>query len=187
MPDTKFELRPTALHELKTIEVRKFEDERGFFVESYSRPALAALGVDLEFIQDNHSLSRAKGTLRGIHYQLPPFAQDKLVRVVRGKIWDVGVDLRKSSPTFGQWFGMELSAASQTQLLIPAGFGHGFVTLESDTEVIYKVTSLYSAEHDRGVAWDDPSLAIAWPLSEQPILSSKDRGLPLLADTQLFE
>jgi len=187
MSAAKFQLRPSSLHPVQVIQPHKFEDDRGFFVETYSRPALADLGLDLEFVQDNHSLSRIPGTLRGLHYQLPPFAQDKLVRVVRGSIWDVAVDLRKGSPTFRQWFGLELSGANQTQLLIPAGFGHGFVTLEPDTEVIYKVSSLYSAEHDRGVAWNDPELAVAWHLSGAPILSAKDQGLPSLADAELFE
>ena len=187
MDDAKFQLRRTALPPVMIVQPFKFEDERGFFVETYSRAALAGLGFNTEFVQDNHSLSKTPNTLRGLHYQLPPFAQAKLVRVVRGRIWDVAVDLRLNSPTFQQWFGLELSAANQTQLLIPPGFGHGFITLEADSEIIYKVSAGYSAQHDRGVAWDDPDLAIDWPVAGPPILSAKDSSQPPLATAEVFE
>jgi dTDP-4-dehydrorhamnose 3,5-epimerase len=156
-------------------------DERGFFLESYSFPRYAGAGINPVFVQDNHSRSVSKGVLRGLHFQVPPCEQNKLVRVTRGAIYDVVVDLRKSSPTFGKWRSFELSAANFNQLYIPAGFAHGFCTLEGNTEVQYKVDSPYSPGHDRGILWNDPDLAIAWPMTE-PILSVKDRGLPLLRD-----
>jgi len=185
---TNFTITPSPIPDVKIIQPRKFEDDRGFFVETWSQPALLAGGVDISFIQDNHSLSVATGTLRGVHFQRPPFAQDKLVRVVRGSVWDVAVDLRRSSPTFKQWFGLELSAANQTQLLVPIGFGHGFLTLEPDTEVIYKVSAPYSGQHDTGVTWDDEDLAIQWPLPvARPVLSAKDQTLPRLADAKTFD
>jgi dTDP-4-dehydrorhamnose 3,5-epimerase len=173
----------TALAGVKIITPRKLGDHRGFFSETYSRQAFAAAGIDLEFVQDNQSLSAQSGTMRGLHFQSPPFAQDKLVRVIRGAIFDVTVDLRASSPTFGQHFTVELSAANWRQLLIPIGFAHGFYTLEPDTEVLYKVTNYYSAAHDRGLAWDDEALGIAWPApKERVITSEKDRRHPLLRD-----
>jgi dTDP-4-dehydrorhamnose 3,5-epimerase len=179
----------TALAGVKIITPRKLGDHRGFFSETYSRQAFAAAGIDLEFVQDNQSLSAQSGTMRGLHFQSPPFAQDKLVRVIRGAIFDVTVDLRASSPTFGQHFTVELSAANWRQLLIPIGFAHGFYTLEPDTEVIYKVTNYYSAAHDRGLAWDDEALGIAWPApKERVIMSEKDRSHPLLRDlATIFE
>jgi dTDP-4-dehydrorhamnose 3,5-epimerase len=168
----------------------KFADERGFFSETYNRQELSAAGLDGEFVQDNHSLSRRPGTLRGLHFQLEPFAQAKLVRVIRGAVLDVVVDLRRSSPTFGQHVSVVLSAEAWNQLLVPVGCAHGFCTTEPDTEVCYKVSAAYSREHDRGLRWDDPSLAIAWPLPEGgPVLSAKDARLPLLAELgpdQLF-
>lgn len=183
----KFEITPTPLDGLLIVQPRAFEDSRGFFIESYNQTELAPLGVAQTFIQDNHSLSREIGTLRGLHFQTPPFAQDKLVRVVCGRIWDVAVDIRRASPTFGQWFGLELSAENKTQLLVPVGFAHGFVTLEADTEVIYKVSAPYSADCDAGIRWDDPALAVAWPLvGRAPVLSDKDMSLPLFADAAVF-
>ena len=183
----KFEITPTPLDGLLIVQPRAFEDSRGFFIESYNQTELAPLGIAQTFIQDNHSLSREIGTLRGLHFQRPPFAQDKLVRVVRGRIWDVAVDIRRASPTFGQWFGLELSAENKTQLLVSVGFAHGFVTLEADTEVIYKVSAPYSADCDAGIRWDDPGLAVAWPLAGRaPVLSDKDMSLPLLADAAVF-
>ena len=168
----------------------KFADERGFFSETYNRQELSAAGLDGEFVQDNHSLSHRPGTLRGLHFQLAPFAQAKLVRVVRGAVLDVVVDLRRSSPTFGRHVSIVLSAEAWNQLLVPVGCAHGFCTIEPDTEVCYKVTEKYSREHDRGIRWDDPSLAIDWPLSNGgPFLSDKDSRLPRLADLgedQLF-
>ncbi|WP_158813594.1 dTDP-4-dehydrorhamnose 3,5-epimerase [Methylocapsa sp. S129] len=173
----------TALAGVKVITPRKLGDHRGFFSETYNRQAFAAAGVPVEFVQDNQSLSAQPGTIRGLHFQTPPFAQDKLVRVVRGAIFDVAVDLRASSPTFGQYVSVELSAANWRQLLIPIGFAHGFCTLEPDTEVVYKVTNYYSAAHDKGLAWDDEALGIAWPTpKERAILSEKDRKHPLLRD-----
>ncbi|WP_296707233.1 dTDP-4-dehydrorhamnose 3,5-epimerase [Rhodoblastus sp.] len=173
----------TAISAVKIITPKKFGDHRGFFSEVYNRKAFAEAGIALEFIQDNHSLSAQVGTLRGLHFQSPPFAQDKLVRVTRGRILDVAVDLRKSSPTYGQHVAVELSAENWRQLLIPIGFAHGFVTLEPDTEVIYKVTNYYSAANDLGLAWDDPDLGIAWPVPPGGVtLSDKDTKHPRLRD-----
>lgn len=152
-------------------------------METYAQGDLASMGIHDVFVQDNQSLSRETGTLRGLHYQTPPYAQAKLVRVIAGRAWDVAVDLRPGSETFGQGFGLELSAANRTQLYIPSGFAHGFLTLEPDTEIAYKVTAPYDAASDAGVRWDDPTLAVAWPdLGRAPVLSDKDRNLPLLAD-----
>ena len=176
----------TALAGVRIITPRKLGDERGFFSETYNRQAFAAAGVALEFAQDNQSLSAERGTVRGLHFQTPPFAQDKLVRVLRGAIFDVVVDLRRSSPTFGQHLAVELSAANWRQLFIPIGFAHGFCTLEADTEVFYKVTNYYSAAHDRGLAWDDEALGIAWPFAKgRLILSERDRRHPSLRDLQI--
>jgi dTDP-4-dehydrorhamnose 3,5-epimerase len=173
----------TYLAGVKILTPRKIRDERGYFSETYNRQALAASGIDLIFVQDNHSLSTEKGVVRGLHFQSPPFAQDKLVRVVRGAILDVAVDLRASSPTFGRHVAVELSAANWRQLLIPIGFAHGFCTLEPDTQVLYKVTNYYSAIHDKGLAWDDRALGINWPIAvERAILSEKDRKHPILRD-----
>ena len=172
-----------AIPDVKIITPRRFGDHRGFFSETYSKPAFEAAGLDLDFVQDNHSLSASVGVLRGLHFQVPPFAQDKLVRVIRGRIFDVAVDIRRGSPTYGRWVGAEISAAAWNQILVPVGFAHGFVTLEPDTEVVYKVTAPYAPEHDRGLAWDDPDLAIAWPLDGiEAILSEKDTSHPRLAD-----
>ncbi len=184
---SKFEVTKTPLAGLKVVKPRVFEDDRGFFMESYTQADLATHGIGQVFVQDNHSLSREPGVLRGLHYQHPPFAQDKLVRVVKGRIWDVAVDIRQSSPTFRQWFGIELSAVNKLQLLVPIGFAHGFMTLEPDTEVIYKVSATYAADCDAGVRWDDPEIGIDWPIDGQPVLSAKDRVLPALADAKIFE
>jgi len=165
------------------ISTRRFGDERGFFLETYSARDFAALGIEESFVQDNHSLSAAVGTIRGLHFQLPPQAQAKLVRVLRGAILDVAVDLRRSSPTYGRHVAVELSAANGLQLYIPAGFAHGFCTLEPDTEVAYKVSAPYSPAHDRSLAWDDPDLALPWPFGAANVtLSEKDRGAPRLRD-----
>jgi dTDP-4-dehydrorhamnose 3,5-epimerase len=173
----------TAIPDVKIITPKKFGDHRGFFSEVYNRQAFTEAGIALEFIQDNHSLSAQVGTLRGLHFQSAPFAQDKLVRVTRGRILDVAVDLRKSSPSYGQHVAVELSAENWRQLLIPIGFAHGFVTLEPDTEVIYKVTNYYSAANDLGLAWDDPDLGIAWPVPPGGVtLSDKDTKHPRLRD-----
>jgi dTDP-4-dehydrorhamnose 3,5-epimerase len=176
-------VEPTFLPEVKIITPKKFGDHRGFFSEVYNARAFAEAGLDLAFVQDNHSLSASVGTLRGLHFQSPPFAQDKLVRVTRGKILDVAVDIRRSSENFGRYVAVELSAENWRQLLIPIGFAHGFCTLAPDTEVIYKVTNYYSAANDLGLAWDDPDLAIDWPFApEKVVLSDKDRKHPRLSD-----
>jgi dTDP-4-dehydrorhamnose 3,5-epimerase len=166
----------------------RFGDGRGYFSETYNRQVFAASGIGDEFVQDNHSLSAPVGTVRGLHYQLPPFAQAKLVRVVRGAVQDVAVDLRRDSPTFGAHVAATLSAANGHQLYVPLGFAHGFCTLEPDTEVVYKVTAYYSREHDRGIRWDDPALDIAWPVQPAAaVLSAKDLTLPSLADVPAAE
>lgn len=177
-------IHPTIFPEVKLIEPKVFRDHRGFFTESYNKKQLKELGVDIEFIQDNHSLSTEKGTIRGLHYQLNPMAQSKLVRVLAGSIYDVVVDIRENSPTYGKWEGFILNEENQRQLLVPKGFAHGFCTLEEGTQVFYKVDQYYSPEHDRGIAWDDPQLKIDWPINN-PILSDKDKILPLLSQAEI--
>ncbi|MEK3725855.1 dTDP-4-dehydrorhamnose 3,5-epimerase [Paenibacillus sp. FSL H8-0034] len=173
----------TKIQSVIIIEPAVFEDHRGFFMESYNGKMFQELGIENIFIQDNHSLSVETGVLRGLHYQLNPQAQTKLVRVTAGAIYDVVVDIRQKSPTFGQWVGVILSAANKRQLLVPQGFAHGFCTLVPNTEVLYKVDGYYSPEHDRGIAWNDPALAIDWPTTT-PILSHKDTKYPVLADAE---
>jgi dTDP-4-dehydrorhamnose 3,5-epimerase len=179
----------TAIPAVKIVTPKKHGDARGFFSEVYNRSDWDKASLEFTFVQDNHSLSAAMGTLRGLHFQTPPFAQDKLVRCARGRILDVAVDIRRLSPTFGQYVAVELSAENWRQMLIPIGFAHAFITLEPDVEVLYKTTAPYSAAHDRGVAWDDPAIGIAWPsLPGGPVLSDKDRRLPRLKDApELFE
>ena len=173
------------LSAIKIITPKKFGDHRGFFSEVYSRRALAELGVLTDFVQDNHSLSVEKGVLRGLHYQVPPMAQDKLVRVVRGAILDVAVDIRRSSPTFGRHVSAVISAENWNQIFVPAGFAHGFVTLQPNTEVLYKVTNYYSPAHERGIRFNDPALGIDWGVAESAaILSQRDREHPLLAEAK---
>jgi dTDP-4-dehydrorhamnose 3,5-epimerase len=168
---------------VKLIETRRFGDDRGWFMESYSKTRYAGLGVGVSFVQDNHSLSRPAGVLRGLHFQRPPHAQDKLLRCVRGRIWDVAVDVRRGSPTFGQWVAAELSAENGRQLFVPVGFAHGFITLEPDTEVEYKVSEFYAAQAEGGLIWNDPDLSLPWPAPPQgPTLSDKDVILPRLTD-----
>jgi dTDP-4-dehydrorhamnose 3,5-epimerase len=177
------EVEPTTIPDVKILTPKRFDDGRGFFSEVYNRRRLAEAGLDLNFVQDNHSVSTQAGTIRGLHFQIPPFAQAKLVRVVRGRLLDVAVDLRRSSPTFGQHVAVELSAENWRQLLVPAGFAHGFCTLEPNTEVLYKVTNYYSVEHDRGLAFDDPALGIPWPVTHaEAVLSEKDRKHPRLSE-----
>ncbi len=177
------QIEETALDGVKLITPKKFGDHRGFFSVTYSAADLAQAGIDTPFVQDNQSLSAEKGTVRGLHFQLPPFAQAKLVRVVRGAVLDVAVDIRQGSATYGRHVAVTLSAQNWQQLLIPVGFAHGFCTLEPDTEVIYKVSNVYSAPHDRGLMWNDPALAIDWPVGEQEaVLSDKDKTHPLLKD-----
>jgi dTDP-4-dehydrorhamnose 3,5-epimerase len=168
--------------DVKIINPKKFGDHRGFFSETYNKNALEDAGINLNFTQDNHSLSGQKGTIRGLHYQIPPFAQDKLVRVVKGSIYDVAVDMRRNSPTFGRHVSAVISTEAWNQILVPIGFAHGFCTLEPDTEVIYKVTNYYSSEHDKGILWNDPDLGIDWPVSDgEAVLSEKDRHQPRLS------
>ena len=176
-------LTPQSIPDVLLIEPAKHGDARGFFSEVWKRSALAARGFTADFVQDNHSHSQAVGVLRGLHFQRPPAAQGKLVRVIRGRILDVAVDIREGSPTFGQHVAVELSAENWRQLWVPRGFAHGFLTLEPDTEVIYKVDSEYDAAADAGIAWDDPALGIEWPLPPGgPTLSDKDRRAPRLAE-----
>jgi dTDP-4-dehydrorhamnose 3,5-epimerase len=179
------EVEALGLDGLKLIRTRRFGDQRGYFAETWNRRLFAAHGLDTDFVQDNVSLSRSPGTIRGLHYQTWPFAQAKLIRVVRGAILDVAVDLRRSSPTFGRHVSVVLSAEGGEQLFIPVGFAHGLCTLEADTEVAYKVSDFYSPEHDAGIIWNDPDLAIDWRLGvQQPTLSEKDATLPRLASIE---
>jgi len=172
---------------VKIVSPVKFGDARGFFCETHNDSIWEKAGLNYRFVQDNHSLSKDVGTVRGLHFQIEPFAQDKLVRVLRGRILDVAVDLRRSSPTYGQHVAVELSYENWKQIFIPIGFAHGFVTLEPDTEVLYKVTNFYSAAHERGVAWDDPQININWPInSSKAVLSPKDKLLPAFADLETF-
>ncbi|AUC56757.1 dTDP-4-dehydrorhamnose 3,5-epimerase (plasmid) [Sagittula sp. P11] len=177
------EFKDTPLPGLREITPRRFGDHRGFFSESYSAKVFAENGIDTVFVQDNHSLSAAVGTVRGLHFQSPPHAQAKLVRCGRGSIFDVAVDIRKGSPTYGQWYGTELSFENGRQLLVPAGFLHGFMTLQPDSEIVYKCSDFYAPECDGGVRWNDPGIGITWPeTGAAPVLSDKDAAAPLLAD-----
>ena len=173
-----------TLSPVRLVKPRRHGDARGWFTEVYSEPAFAALGIDCRIVQDNHSLSVPAFTLRGLHFQVPPRGQDKLVRCIRGRIFDVAVDVRQGSPTWGQWVGAELSAENGHQLFIPIGFAHGFVTLEANCEVTYKCSDTYAPAEDGGVHWDDPAIGIDWPIpaGAVPELSPKDVKQPLLAD-----
>ena len=173
-------VKPLAIRDVLLIEPKVFGDERGFFFESFNQKAFNELtGLDVQFVQDNHSRS-AKNVLRGLHYQLPPKAQGKLVRVVVGEVFDVAVDIRKDSPTFGKWVGEVLSADNKRQLWIPPGFAHGFLVLSEAAEFLYKTTDYYAPELERSIAWDDPEVAVRWPMSGLPVVSAKDRaGSPL--------
>ena len=171
-----------AIPEVRLLIPELHGDHRGFLVETYSRRTLSRTGIDTEFVQDNHSVSARRGTVRGLHFQVPPHAQDKLVRVVRGSVFDVAVDLRRGSPTYCRHVSVVLSTEAWNQVLVPAGFAHGFMTLEPDTEVVYKVSDYYAPDHDKGLVWNDPRLAIPWPIAQdEAILSEKDRRLPGLA------
>jgi len=168
---------------VKLLKPKRFEDPRGWFCETYNQKRFLELGIDVVFCQDNHSLSRPAGVLRGLHFQAPPHAQAKLVRCVRGRIWDVAVDIRAGSPTYGRWAGAEISADNGYQLFVPAGFAHGFVTLEPDTEVEYKVNAFYDKDSEGGLIWNDPALALPWPLpAGGPVVSDKDAVLPGFSD-----
>ena len=172
------------MNPVKLIKPRKFSDERGWFSEVYSEKDFLALGINATFVQDNHSYSKPIGTIRGLHFQSQPFGQDKLVRCVRGRIYDAAVDLRRGSPTFGKYVGAELSRDNGWQMYIPIGFGHGFVTLEADCEVAYKCTNYYAPQHDGGIVWNEPDINIDWqfPAGVTPTLSAKDIALPRLRD-----
>lgn len=177
------EFKSLDLEDVLEITPARFGDARGWFSETYSAARFAQAGIEIAFVQDNQSYSADAGVLRGLHYQSPPYAQDKLVRVLRGRIFDVAVDIRDGSPTFGRWCGCELSAEAGNQLLVPKGFAHGFLTLEPDCEVAYKVSNYYAPDCDRAIAWNDPDIAIGWPLGGlTPILSDKDRAAPRLSD-----
>jgi len=176
----------TSLEGVFILEPAVFHDERGFFLESWNRRAFVeSTGVDADFVQDNHSGSKL-GVLRGLHYQLPPNPQGKLVRAAVGSVFDVAVDIRRSSPTFGEWFGIELSTLNQRQLWIPIGFAHGFVTTSEWAEVHYKVTDYYSRSSERVLRWDDPDVGIEWPLSGAPLISEKDAGATGLREAEVF-
>lgn len=177
-------LTPLKLEGALLLEPVVHGDHRGFFMESYNEAVMEQLGVSYKFIQDNQSLSAEPGVLRGLHYQLNPKAQTKLIRVLTGAIYDVILDIRRNSPTFGQWIGVILSEHNKRQLLVPKGFAHGFCTLVPNTQVLYKVDEYYSPEHDRGILWNDPALNIDWPISE-PLLSDKDRTHSTFADAEM--
>jgi dTDP-4-dehydrorhamnose 3,5-epimerase len=174
----------TRLPEVHLIEPKVFGDARGFFMESWNRKTFAGLGLDLDFVQDNHSRS-GRGVLRGLHYQLRQ-PQGKLVRVVSGAVYDVAVDLRKSSPRFGQWTGHELSAENRHMLWVPPGFGHGFLVLSESADFLYKTTEYYAPEHERCVLWNDPAIGIDWPIAGEPALSAKDQAGRLLKDAEVY-
>lgn len=188
-------LVPTAIGDVVVVEPTVFADDRGWFMESYHEPrfhaALRELGLPVPrpFVQDNHSCSKA-GVLRGLHYQLPPQPQGKLVRVVRGAAFDVAVDIRRGAPTFGRWVGVELSAANRRQLWIPEGFAHAFLALEDDTHFLYKTTDVYAKDCERSIRWDDPAIGIAWPLPAglvAPLVAPKDTAAPRLAEATVFQ
>ena len=174
----------TSINDLYVIEPNVFGDSRGWFSETYNKSVFAKNNINTQFVQDNHSYSAQKGVLRGLHFQNNPYPQTKLVRCTKGKIWDVAVDLRKSSPTYLKWFGLELSAENHKMLLVPQGFAHGFVTLEDDTEVQYKVDNIYDKPSDRSIKYNDPQIGIQWPALDV-ILSDKDLNAPLLKDSDV--
>ncbi len=173
------DLQELQIPDVKILRPRRFSDERGFYSETYNQRVLAECGIELDFVQDNHVFSSKRGTLRGLHFQKPPYAEHKLLRVSRGRVLDVAVDLRMGSPSYGQHVVAELSADEFNQILVPAGFAHGFVTMEPDTEVLYKVTAHYSPENTGGLIWNDPDLGIDWPIpGSEVILSAKDKAQP---------
>ncbi len=181
-----FEFERLAINEVILVKPRVFGDERGFFMETYKKSEFVANGINVDFCQDNHSKS-SRGVLRGLHYQAAPKAQAKLVRCGRGEIFDVAVDLRKNSKTFGKWVGARLSEENKHMLFIPAGFAHGFVVLSEEAELIYKAGAEYSPAHDRGVRWNDADIAINWQIDFEPVLSEKDKNQPCLCDINLEE
>lgn len=176
------QIEETPLPGVLVLTPKRFGDARGFFSESWNRKLLESHGIEMDFVQDNHSVSAAVNTVRGLHFQAPPFAQDKLVRCGQGALFDVAVDIRKGSPTYGQWFGTELTAENGRQLLVPKGFLHGFSTRAPGTEILYKCTDYYAPEADGAVRFDDPGIGIDWGLSGEAVLSAKDAAAPVLAD-----
>lgn len=177
----------TEIPDVIIFEPKVFGDDRGFFFESFNQKIFEeATGLKRQFVQDNHSKS-SKGVLRGLHYQLPPMAQGKLVRVVQGEVFDVAVDIRKSSPTFGKWVGVHLSAENKRQLWIPEGFAHGFLTLSETAEFLYKTTNIYSPSHEGSLLWSDEQIGIQWPIEQQPLLAPKDANAPVFANGIMFE
>lgn len=179
------EIFATDLKEVKLIKPQVFGDNRGWFTETYNLKKFNDLVIDIEFVQDNHSFSKEAGVLRGLHFQNPPFAQAKLVRCTKGRIFDVAVDIRKNSPTYLNWVGVELSDENKEQLFIPRGFAHGFITLTEDVEVQYKVDNFYSKEHDRSIRWNDESIAVDWPKVGEVILSEKDQNAKSIMETDV--
>ncbi len=177
------EIMELEIPEVKVLAPKKFGDHRGFFSETYNKRILAERGIAMDFVQDNHSFSAERGTIRGLHFQAPPHAQDKLVRVAQGSVLDVAVDIRRGSPTYGKFVSAVISAEAWNQILVPIGFAHGLCTLEPDTVVIYKVSNYYAPDHDLGLLWNDPDLGIDWPVGENEAeLSEKDRRQPRLRD-----
>lgn len=177
------QFRRLAIPEVIEITPPRFGDHRGYFSEVFKRSAFEAEGIHIDWIQDNQSMSAQIGTVRGLHFQVPPVAQDKLIRVLQGSVFDVAVDIRKGSPTYGQWVGVELTAEKGNQLLVPIGFAHCFMTTSPDTVVMYKVSAPYSKEHEGAIRWNDPDLVIEWPaIAGQPVLSDKDEVAPFLKD-----
>lgn len=180
-----FTFRPLAnLPDLVLVEARIFRDDRGAFLETYKRSEFAAHGIPFDFVQDNHAVSTKRGVLRGLHHQVEPMAQGKLVRCLRGAVWDVAVDIRKGSPTFAKWAGLELREDDGRMLWVPPGFAHGYVTVTERAEVLYKTTAEYSPPHERTIRWDDPEIGIAWPVKE-PLLAEKDAKAPTLREVAL--
>lgn len=171
------------LSDVRILRFKRREDQRGYFSEVYKKKTFEMEGMEIDFVQDNHSFSAHKGTVRGLHFQAPPVAQHKLVRVIRGAVFDIAVDLRRSSASYGRHVSVVLSAAARNQILVPIGFAHGLMTLEDDTDVVYKVSNYYSSDHDKGLLWNDPALNIRWPLPvKEALLSDRDRGHPTLAE-----
>ena len=177
-------IHKTFLEEVVLFEPDIFRDERGYFTESFNEKKLKSLDIDFKGVQDNHCLSEKKGTLRGLHYQLNPAAQTKIVRVIAGEIFDVAVDIRQGSPTFGQWEGITLSAENRLQIFVPKGFAHGYISLTSNTEVLYKVDEFYSPDYERSILWNDPDIGIDWPL-KNPILAEKDLNAPRFRNAEI--
>jgi dTDP-4-dehydrorhamnose 3,5-epimerase len=183
-----FSVQQTTLPGVVVISTAWFGDDRGIFSETYQRDRFVQGGIEVSFIQDNQAISRKAGTLRGLHFQRPPAAQSKLLRVTRGSIYDVAVDIRPNSPTYGQWTGIELSAENRLQFFVPAGFAHGYLTLEDDTDVLYKVDAPYTPSAEGGVVWNDPTIGIAWPkLSVETVIAPRDAALPKLRDLPPIE